>query len=524
MTEPAAVSHTDRLFERFGPAYRWYVSGTVMLGTISTVLTATIVNVALPDIMGTFGMGQDVASLLSTGFLAAMTGTMLLNAWMVESFGQRATFISAMSLFLLASIMGGLAPGQELLILSRLLQGAAAGILQPLSMQVIFQVFPPEKRGSAMGIYALGVVLAPAFGPTLGGVMVDGFSWRYVFFLCVPPALLGLLLATLFMPGRAAGARIKPFDWIGFGLMSLFLMSLLNGLSNGQRYGWHSDWIVGLLVLALVSACAFLLWELCHPAPMLNLRLFRSRGFAGACLVALIFGAGNYGTAYLVPLFVQTIQGYTPTRSGLLLMPAGLILGLVFPISGRLADKIPAYLMIMVGLGLFALSSFLLTGVDVQSTFWALAGWIMIGRIGLGTMIPSLNAGALRALPAAWIGQGSGTINFVRQLGGAFGVNLLAVLLERRTQLYVAALTATQDGSGAATRSLLQGVGQLLSKAGLPTSQLRGGELNYLGRMIYAQGNLLSYRDSFMLVAAIFMLALLPALLMRQTLGEQRLK
>src|SRR3546814_135110 len=176
----------DGLFARFGPAYRWLVTATVMMGTIATILTATIVNVALPDIMGAFGMGQDKAQLLSTGFLAAMTGTMLLNAWMVEAFGQRATFMLAVTVFIVASVIGGLAPAEGVLILARVLQGGAAGILQPLAMQVIFQVFPPEKRGSAMGIYGIGVVLAPALGPTLGGIMVDSFSWRYVFFMSVP--------------------------------------------------------------------------------------------------------------------------------------------------------------------------------------------------------------------------------------------------------------------------------------------------------------------------------------------------
>jgi len=506
----------EGLFARFGPSYRWLVTATVMMGTIATILTATIVNVALPDIMGAFGMGQDKAQLLSTGFLAAMTGTMLLNAWVVETLGQRATFMLAVTVFIIASIMGGLAPAEGVLILARVLQGGAAGILQPLAMQTIFLVFPPEKRGSAMGIYGIGVVLAPAIGPTLGGIMVDSFSWRYVFFMAVPFCLIGLFLATLFMPGRAASGPPRKFDWIGFGLMTVFLVTLLNGLSNGQRDGWMSDTILSHFAIAFVTGMGFLAWELRTRSPMLNLKLFANPVYAAASVVAFIFGAGIYGSTYLVPLFVQTIQGYTPTRSGLLLMPAGLILAVVFPVAGRLSDKTPAYATVMFGLAVFALSSFLMAGVDTNTSFWLFAWWIMLGRIGLGFIMPSLNAGALKALPMTQLGQGSGSINFVRQLGGAFGVNLLSITLERRSQLYVDSFTAAQHAGNSATAEVLHQVSGLMGQAGVPEAIRQAGAMNYLGRIIYSQGNMLGFRDCFFIVGAIFLAALIPALMMRR--------
>jgi predicted MFS family arabinose efflux permease len=239
--------------------------------------------------------------------------------------------------------------------------------------------------------------------------------------MAVPFCLVGLFLATLFLPGRTTSASPRKFDWIGFGLMTVFLVTLLNGLSNGQRDGWFSDSILRDFAVALVSGIGFIVWELRTPAPMLNLKLFTNRVYAGASVVAFIFGAGIYGSTFRIPLFVQTIQGYTPTRAGLLLMPAGLILAVVFPIAGRLADKMPAYAMVMFGLAVFALSSFLMTGVDTDASFWLFAWWIMLGRIGLGFIMPSLNAGALKALPMSQLGQGSGAINFVRQLGGPVG-------------------------------------------------------------------------------------------------------
>ncbi len=521
MSRPPGSEHLEVFFDRYGPAYRWLVTLTVMMGTIATVLTATIVNVALPDIMGAFGLGQDQVQLISTGFLAAMTGTMLLNAWMVDTFGQRSTFMLAVAVFIVASVMGGLAPTGNVLILARILQGGAAGILQPLAMQVIFQVFPPEKRGSAMGIYGIGVVLAPALGPTLGGILIDNFSWRYVFFMALPFCAIGLFMAMIFMPGRSASGPSRRFDWIGFGLMTVFLVTLLDGLSHGQRYGWMSHTILSDLTVALVAGIVFIAWELYTPAPMLNLKLFANRTFASASVVSFIFGAGIYGSLFLVPLFVQTIQGYTPTRSGLLLMPAGLILVLVFPIAGKLTDKISAHFMVICGLVLFALSSILMTAVDTNTPFWQFAWWILLGRIGLGIMMPSLNAGALKALSIDQLGQGSGSINFLRQLGGAFGVNLLSVLLERRSQLYIQAFTAGQDAANSATAELLRNITDLYAQAGVPETIRQAGALDYLGRMIYVQGNMMGYRDSFLISAAIFLTALLPAYMMKQRQQQQ---
>ena len=534
MTRRAPPDLLREMQARWGGNYRWCVTVTAMMGTISTVLSATIVNVALPDMMGAFGMGQDKAQLISTGFLAAMTATMLLNAWLLDSFGQRATFSATLLLFIAASVMGGLAPSEPVLVLARVLQGAAAGVLQPLAMVVIFQVFPPAQRGSAMGIYGIGVVLAPALGPTIGGIMVDSLSWRYVFYLSVPFCAAGVLLAELFMPGRVASGPRRPFDWAGFGLMLAFLFTLLSVLSNGQRHGWMSHLVLRDFVLAAVTGLGFLWWEMRTAAPMVNLSLFRIAAFAGAALVALVFGAGIYGSTYLIPLFVQTIQGYTPTRSGRVLMPAGLLLTLAFPLAGRLTDRLPAHWLILAGLAIIAGSAWLMADLDTNTPFWTLAAWIMLGRVGLALIMPSLNAGALRALPPALLGQGSGAVNFVRQLGGAVGTNRLAVAVERRTQLHAQAFAASQDTANPATLELLrQMLGQMLPQLGLPEGGLAEDfgpdsismaegprlayALDYVGRIVAAQAGMTGYRDGFLLTALVFLLAIPPAFLMRRT-------
>src|SRR5215210_1242931 len=222
-----------------------------MLGTISAVLTTTTVNVAIPDIMGAFGIGQDRAQWLSTGNLAAMTVGMLLNAWLINRYGQRRTFMTALSIFIGALLVAGAAPNETVLIGCRIVQGAIAGVLQPLSMYTLFRVFPPHQRGTAMGFFGMSVILGPALGPTLGGVMIEHFNWRYIFFVAVPVAALGMLLGSIFMPPREDTPRAR-FDFPGFMLLTLALACLLTGLSNGQREGWHSDYILSLLTLSAV--------------------------------------------------------------------------------------------------------------------------------------------------------------------------------------------------------------------------------------------------------------------------------
>ena len=504
------MSKIDAYFERYGPAYRWYATATVMVATISVVLSTTIVNVAIPAVMGAFGISSVDAQWISTGFLAAMTATMLLADWADRAFGPRATMNAAMLVFLAGSIVGGLAPNETVLTLSRVVQGAAAGIVQPLAMILLFKVFPPDKRGAAMGIFGVGVVLAPALGPWIGGMLMDAFNWRYVFYLGLPFAVFAIVLSNLFLPGREETGARPDFDVLGVVILSVFLGILLSTLSNAQRIGWDSDTILLGFGLSTLTAITFIGWELHTSRPMLDMRLFGNFAFVSASLVSFIMGAGLFGSTYLLPVFVQQIQGLTPTQAGLLLMPSGFVMLLVFPVAGRLSDRIPAALLIGLGMAIFAWSSWLTGSVDVNTAFWTLAWWTVLSRIGLGLVFPAISAGSLQVLPRNLIGQGSGASNFIRQLGGAFGVNLLAVFVERRTMLHADAFAATQTSDNSTTMALLRDVAGIVHSAGLPDTQLLPAAASFLGQTIVIQASNSAYQDGFLVVAAVFVLALVP--------------
>ncbi len=506
------------LAERYGENYRWYVTITGMVGVVAMVLAMTTVNVAVPDVMGAFGIGQDKAQWMSSAYAAAMTAGMLMNAWITGVLGERRTFVGALFFFSAGALFGGSAPTEEVLILFRTVQGFSAGVAQPLVMAIIFSVFPPERRGMAMGVFGLGVVFAPGIGPTLGGMMIEYFSWRYVFYISLPFCALAAVLGLFFMPSRPLPKQIPPFDWLGFGLLCSALMALMTGIADGQREGWTSDTIVLRLGIGAISAISFILWELYTPRAMIDIRIFANLEFSAAALIAFIFGFGMNGSTYVIPVFVQTIIGFTPLLAGLMMMPAGIMLAFIFPLAGRMSDTIPASTMIIGGLLLFSTGFILMCMADVNTTFWTLVGMVMVSRLGLGFINPSLNASSLKALPADKVRQGAGIANFMRQLGGAFGTNLLVAFFEIRTHFHAEALTATQDWGNFTSLRLLALVEQLMLQAkGLPLQQQKAGAYEYLGGMLHMKAEMLAFSDTFIVIGAVGLVALIPAAMLSRS-------
>ena len=520
MTTPIQTAQV--LTDRYGPSYRWLVTITGMVGVVSMVLAMTTVNVAVPDVMGAFGIGQDQAQWMSSAYMATMTAGMLINAWLTGVLGERRTFVGALVFFSVGALLGGSAPTEDALIFSRVLQGFSAGVAQPLVMATIFTVFPVDRRGMAMGVFGLGVVFAPAIGPTLGGMMIEYFSWRYVFFISLPFCLIAAVMGLMFMPTRAIPRRIPPFDWLGFALLCAGLFGLMTGIADGQREGWASDVIVLRLVIGAVAGVAFVLWELHTPRALLDVRIFANLEFSAAALIAFIFGAGLMGSTYIMPVFVQTIIGFTPLLAGLMMMPSGIMLAFIFPLAGRLADAMPGSTMIIFGLLLFSAGFALMAAADIDTTFWTLVGMVMVSRLGLGFINPSLNSSSLKALPADKVRQGAGVANFMRQLGGAFGINLMVAFFEVRTRFHADALTATQDWGNRTTDRLLKLVEQLMQRSGLPYQQQKAGAYEYLSGMLHAQAQMMSFSDTFIGVGVVALLALIPAAMLSRSQRRTR--
>ncbi|MEL0018628.1 MAG: DHA2 family efflux MFS transporter permease subunit [Rickettsiales bacterium] len=516
------IDTIDTLFARYGPAYRWLVTLTVMIGAIAMGFATSMVNVAVPAVMGAYGVGLDQAQWMATGFLATMSTTMLLSSWLIEVLGQRVTYFMTMIVFAAGSTMSATAPNIELLVLGRILQGAATGVGQPLAMFSIFSVFPPEKRGMAVGLYGLGTVLAPTFGPILGGLAIDHVSWRYLFYLPLPFCFPAMLMCLIFMPTKKLARRLPPFDWTGFALIFTATFLLLGGLSNGQRWGWTSDAIVLKLVGGAALMGVFIWWETKATYPFLDLSLFRNHQFALIMLAGFVFGAGLFASGYFIPVFVQTIQNYSATDAGLLLAPGGLVMMIFFPLAGRITDSFPAHMPIAGGLLIFSIGFFLISVVDVNTGFWALVGYTAINRIGLSLAIPSLSAGALKAVPPEKLARGASSATFFRNLGGGFGISLLTAFFEHRAQFHGQALTATQTSGNQTTVELLGSVRHLLGEIGMPAGVQASGALDYLSKIIEAQASTLGFQDTFLAIALVSLIAVGPAWMIGQVNRKRR--
>jgi len=435
---PSSSTALGSLQARYGDRYRWLLLLSVMVGTMASIMSSTIVNVAIPGMSHFFHLGQERAQWVSSGFMVAMTVAMLTTPWLLGRFGYRKTYVGTMVLLMAGGIAGGAAGDFWLVLAARVVEGLAAGAVQPIPAIIILRAFEPHEQGRASGIFGMGVVLAPAIGPSIGGVLVDLFGWRSIFFMVVPFCLASIALAYKFVPttapGGVAASREGDLDARGLVLATVGTLCLLNGLV--ELRGDSPLQAALLLGAALASLIGFIWWQrrlaTRGRTPLMNLDLFSHRQFAAGCIVAFIYGTALFGSTYLLPVYMQLALHLSASHVGTALLPAGIILALTIAGVGRLADRHPTRVLVSVGLAFLAVSFALMMLLQLGSSLWLLVLFAIVGRVGLGFILPSLNLGSMRPLPKSLITQGASAISFVRMLGGAAGVSLCAIVLEWR--------------------------------------------------------------------------------------------
>jgi EmrB/QacA subfamily drug resistance transporter len=464
VSEP--VDHTlPALRARYGERYRWLLLLSVMVGTMAAIMSSTIINVAIPDMSQHFTLGQERAQWATSGFMAAMTVSMLTTPWLLARYGYRGTYVGCMWLLLVGGVAGGFANSFPLVLAARVAEGLAAGVVQPIPAIIILRAFEPHEQGRASGVFGMGVVLAPALGPSIGGLLVDGFGWRSIFFMVVPFCLASLWLARRYVPttspgGLAANRQGAGLDWRGLLLAAVGTLCLLNGLVELQGgTALSAAALLGGAALMLVAFVALQRRTLKsrerHPDqgvdPLMNLSLFKDRRFAMGSIVAFIYGIALFGSTYLLPVYMQMGLGLSASYVGTILLPAGLVLAVTIAVVGRLADQQPTHRLVSIGLVLLSASFALMVTIDLgrpAQTIPLLIAWAILGRVGLGFILPSLNIGAMRSLDRGHIPQGSSVINFLRMLGGAAGVSLCGIVLEWRVAAHGALLDTGPAGPG----------------------------------------------------------------------------
>jgi len=495
-------------------ANKWIITITVILASMIELIDTSIVNVALPQMMGNLGATLDQIAWVVTGYVVANVIVIPMTSWFATVFGRRNYFVGSLILFTVASFFCGHATTLWEMVLFRFIQGAGGGAMLSTSQAILVETFPPEELGLANALFGLGVVVGPTVGPTLGGWITDSYSWRWIFYVNLPIGIVAILMAMAFIPDPKEVRQITGIDWAGIGLLILGIGSLQIVLERGESEDWFSARYILVLAFVAVLALGGFIWrELTAANPVVDLRVFRDRSLAVGTVFTFILGFGLYSSVFIFPVFAQNLLGFTAMQTGLILLPGSLATAVMMPVVGKLLQKgVRPQILNALGFVCFFLFTFLLShstlASDRQDFFWPL----ILRGIGLALLFVPLTTVALSGLRGKDIPQGAGLTNMMRQLGGSFGVALVATYIQRRSWTHRVNLLSHVSVYDTAVRERLAALTQGLVAKG---SDLFGAQRQAYAALegaVLRQTFLLSYMDAFRIVG-IFFLCCIPLLL-----------
>jgi EmrB/QacA subfamily drug resistance transporter len=426
-----AVTTTQR--KAAAPATHWMIPMLVlMIGSFMAVLDSSIVNAAIPTMQKDLGASSDDIEWVSTGYTLALGVIVPISNWLGDRIGSTLAHRISMIGFALASALCGLAWNLDSEIFFRVIQAIPGGILPVMTLTILYKIVPREKIGSAMGIYGLGVIVAPAIGPTLGGYIVEYLDWRLIFYINVPIGLLGAVAAYFLLP-KMPKAQTHPFDMWGFLTIGYGLFALLLATSKGQKWGWDSYPTLILIVTGLLSLALFAVIENEVDYPLINLKVLTNWPFVNSLLIISVLSVGLFAVSFYLPQFLQNGQALTPLNAGLLLLPQALAMAVLMPLAGKIYDLFGPRWPAVIGLGLAAYGTYLLTGINVDMTRQDVIIWTVVRAIGNGlAMMPIMTAG-LNSLPAELTGFGSAINNIAQRVASSIGLAGMGALVSTQS-------------------------------------------------------------------------------------------
>ncbi|HUG35741.1 MAG TPA: DHA2 family efflux MFS transporter permease subunit [Candidatus Limnocylindrales bacterium] len=501
---------------------KWAITFSVMIITVMQVLDTSITNVALPHMQGSLSAGVEEMAWVITSYLAANAVVIPATGFLTAYFGRRRFFLICTTIFTVSSFLSGIAPNLEFLVAMRVLQGLGGGPVIPMAQATMWEIFPLRQRGTAMAVWGVGIMMAPILGPTLGGWIVDSWSWRWIFYVNLPIGLLGFVMASVFLFDSPHHRKPKHVDVLGIVLMVIGFGALQLAIDQGEKFEWFdSGYIVGLFVLAVCAIMAFLIRELTTPDPILDLSVFNDRNFAVASIIITLVAVAFTSSLLLLALYTQKMLGYDAWTSGLVLAPGGLgtMIALVF--SGRLVARVDQRLMLLFGLGLNAFSLFWMSNVTLGMDYWSLAAPRFVQGFGQGFIFPPLQTLALGLIQMHRLSNATAAFNVVRNAGGSIGVAMITTLLARRAQYHQSTLAGHVTQWSPETAERLRDWTAHFMQHGADTFTAERRATAMLYRELVGQAQVLTYGDEFWLLAMIFVVALPLLPLMRRVRAEE---
>jgi len=491
----------------------WVVAIVVTIGTFMEVLDTSIANVALPHISGSLSASQDEGSWVLTSYLVANAVVLPISGWLSSLMGRKKFYLTSVFFFTVFSAACGMAPTLGMLILFRVLQGLAGGGLQPSVQAILADTFSAQKRGMAMALYTVAILVAPVLGPTLGGWITDNYSWRWIFYINIPVGILCVFLTRIvledppYMKEAKAAARKVAVDWAGLGFISLGLATLEIVLDKGQELDWFgSPFIIAFATISAAALLAAVFWELNTKNPVVNLRLMKERNFLFCCLIMMGLYGVLYATTYLLPTFMQHMMGYDATTAGLVLSPAGLCTMIEVPFVGYILTRgYDPRKMVACGVLIIASSLWWMSSLNLDVAKHNLIVPRIVQVLGLGLVTVPVSTIVFRFIPKTESSQGAGLYALMRNEGGSIGIALVSTMLQRRAQVFQTVLGQHMTASS----PMVQEAFAHLSAVPGNHADNRYFALAQLYQAMQRQALLLSYMDQFKMLAGV-MLCMLP--------------
>jgi len=494
---------------------KWIITITVVLATLIELIDTSIVNVALPQMMGNLSATLDEVAWVVTSYVVANVIVVPMTGFLSGIFGRRNYFAGSIVLFTIASFFCGHATNIWELVIFRFIQGIGGGGLFATSQSILIETFPPEELGLANGLFGLGVVMGPTIGPTLGGWIVDNYSWPWIFYVNIPIGIGAMLLALSFIREAQERRKVTSVDWAGIALLVVGIGSLQVVLERGERDDWFSSTYIVVLTIVAASGIAAFIWrELTAEYPVVELHVLKDRSLAVGTLFTFILGFGLYSSVFIFPVFAQNLLGFTAMQTGLLLLPGGIATAFMMPIVGKLLQKkVPPQLMNALGFISFFLFTYMLSRSTLASGKHDFFLPLIFRGVGLGLLFVPLTTLALSNLRGKDIAQGTGLTNMMRQLGGSFGVALIATYIEKRSWSHRQSLLAHVSIYDAPVRERLNAIVQGLLAKGSTLLDAQRQAYAALEGLVVRQTFLLTYMDAFRIVG-VFFLCCIPLLLL----------
>jgi MFS transporter, DHA2 family, multidrug resistance protein len=499
----------------------WIVAIAVMLGTFMEVLDTTVVNVSLPHIAGNLSASTDEATWVLTSYLVANAIILPMTGWLANRFGRRNLLLLSVFGFTCFSFLCGIAPNLPLLIVFRVFQGATGGGLQPLSQAILMEAFPPEKRAKAMAFWALGIVVAPMLGPVLGGWITDSYSWRWLFYINIPVGIAAVVMVSLFIFDPPYIRRAKGgVDYWGIGLLAVGIGALQIMLDKGQEADWFgSRFIQVLFILTVVGLTAFVLRELRTEHPIVHLSVFKNTTFATGVFLMTVLGFVLYGSTVLLPLWLQTLMGYSAMQAGMAMLPRGLGSFLFMPVVGILMSKIEPRKLLGTGLVASAFSLFSLSRLNLNAGYWDIFWPQLLQGTAMGLLFVPLTTLTNGGIPKEEMGNATSLFNLMRNMGASIGIAGVTATVARHSQTHINVLSAHVTSGDPPAVAMLNSLKNGMMAHGMDAATAANQAYTAMFGLVERHAAMLSYVDVFRLLAAMFILVLPLILIMRKPKG-----